>query len=132
MVFGGGGGGGGAYASWSALQECQETSESNSEVKKCKPLSLVQTARREHLQVQRSERVTQCGPASLWQRARWRPMCSSHVVKPNKPLGGVNFGKAEQSGEAGGRFLFSAKCRATVTFGKPLTTEDVACFLSLQ
>lgn len=56
---------GSAHASWSALQECQETSEST-QLSSTKPLSLLQMAQREH-QVQRSKCVVQSSPAALLQ-----------------------------------------------------------------
>lgn len=56
MVLRGGEVAGCAYASWFTLQDWQETSESNS-VQQYKPLSLLQMAEREHLQVQMSVSV---------------------------------------------------------------------------
>lgn len=52
----------------------------NISVEQCKTLSLLQMAQQEHLQMQRSECVVHCSPASLWQHGYQQPLQLSHLL----------------------------------------------------
>lgn len=98
------------YASWSALQECQETSESNS-VKQRKPLSLLQMAQHEHPQVQR---VWVCRSMQSYVALAACMSATAVVItrcEAKWTSCGVSFVKAEQSGEASGFFFSGIQCQ---------------------